>query len=72
MGLGWGIGTPSRSGLYLTADLGVMYQRGNLAAWGCPGGIPAAPCSSELRAADIAADDARLAPVMSFGVGVRF
>ncbi len=72
VGVGWGIGTPSRSGLYLTADLGVMYQRGNLAAWGCPGGIPAAPCSSELRSADSTADDARLAPMMSFGVGLRF
>jgi hypothetical protein len=49
-----------------------MYQRGDLAAWGCPGGIPAAPCSSELRSADSTTDDAWLAPMMSFGVGLRF
>ena len=72
VGLGWGIGQASRSGLYLSADLGVMYQRSSLAAWGCPGGIPAAPCSSDPRMLEAAADEPRLAPMMSLGVGLRF
>jgi len=71
VGLGWGMGQTSRSGLYLSADLGIMYQRGSLAAWGCPGGIPAAPCSSDLRL-EPSTEDQRLTPMMSFGVGLRF
>ena len=71
LGLGWGMGQTSRSGLYLSADLGVMYQRGSLAAWGCPGGIPAAPCSGDLRL-ESSLDDQRLTPMMSLGVGLRF
>jgi hypothetical protein len=71
LGLGWGIGQTNRSGLYLSADLGVMYQRGSLSAWGCPGGIPAAPCSSDLRL-ESSLDDQRFTPMMSFGVGLRF
>ena len=74
LGVGWGLGSTARSGLYLTADLGVMYQRGSLATWGCPGGVAAGPCGIDARALDAAglADEARFAPMMSLGVGLRF
>lgn len=74
LGVGWGLGTAARSGLYLTADLGVMYQRGSLATWGCPGGVAAGPCGMDARALDAAgaADEARFEPMMSLGVGLRF
>jgi hypothetical protein len=71
VGLGWGIGASGRSGPYLSADLGLMYYRNSLATWGCPAGMPSATCTPDLRA-DIAADEARLSPVMSLGVGLRF
>ncbi len=74
VGLGWGLGATKRGGLYLSADLGVMYQRNSLATWGCPGGLPTASCAADVRALDgaSAADEARFAPVMSLGVGLRF
>lgn len=74
LGVGWGLGTASSSGPYLTADLGVMYQRGTSATWGCPGGLAAGPCGVDARALDAigSADDSRLAPVLSLGVGLRF
>jgi hypothetical protein len=74
LGVGWGLGNRSNSGVYLTADLGLMYQRGTLATWGCPGGIAAGPCGSDARALDATgyADESRFAPMMSLGVGLRF
>ena len=74
LGVGWGLGATSTSGLYMTADLGVMYQRSSLATWGCPGGVAAGLCGFDARAAEssMAADEARFAPVMSLGVGLRF
>lgn len=74
LGLGWGLGAVSRSGLYFSADVGVMYQRGNLSTWGCPAGIPTALCGPDVRALDAPSglDEARFAPMMSLGVGLRF
>lgn len=74
LGLGWGQGIGSRSRLYVSADLGVMYQRGGLSTWGCPAGIPTALCGPDARALDAPSglDEARFAPMMSFGVGLRF
>jgi hypothetical protein len=74
LGVGWGLGTRSSSGLYLTADLGLMYQRGILATWGCPGGLAAGPCGPDARSLDVTgyADESRFAPMMSLGVGLRF
>jgi hypothetical protein len=74
LGVGWGLGKTASSRLYLTADVGVMYQRGNLATWGCPGGMAAGPCGADVRALEAAGvvDEARFAPVMSLGVGLRF
>ena len=73
LGVGWGLGPTSRSGLYLSADLGVMYQR-NFATWGCPAGVAAGPCAADARALETAgyADESRFAPMMSLGIGLRF
>ncbi|HQR56234.1 MAG TPA: hypothetical protein PLW72_09595 [Burkholderiaceae bacterium] len=73
LGLGWGLGS-GRKGPYLSADLGLMYQRGGLSTWGCPAGIPSTACAPDLRASEqgAAAEDVRIAPVMSLGVGLRF
>lgn len=73
LGLGWASAPSPRGGLYLTADFGLMYQRGNYAAWGCPGGVTSMVCS-EVRPLDgmPAFDEARIAPMMSLGVGLRF
>ena len=71
LGLGWELGMPSKSGLYMSADVGIMYQRSSLAAWGCPSGLPIGVCGPEARAGAMA-DEARLAPMMSLGVGLRF
>jgi hypothetical protein len=74
LGMGWGLGAGSRSGLYFSADLGVMYQRSSLSTWGCPAGIPTALCGPDVRALDAPSglDEARFAPMMSLGVGLRF
>lgn len=70
LGFGWELGAASaRSGLYMSADLGVVYQRG-LANWGCTAAIPAGLCAADSRGE--AADDMRFAPMMSLGVGLRF
>jgi len=73
LGLGWGLGS-GRRGPYLSADLGLMYQRGGLSAWGCPAGMPSTACAPDLRAAEqgTTVDEVRIAPVMSLGVGLRF
>lgn len=71
LGFGWELGAAAaRSGLYMSADLGVVYQRG-LANWGCTAAIPAGLCAADARL-DASADDMRLAPMMSLGVGLRF
>jgi hypothetical protein len=73
LGVGWGLGAGPRGGLYLSADVGVMYTRNSLATWGCPAGLPAGACAPDLRALEAyAGDESRLAPMMSFGVGLRF
>jgi hypothetical protein len=74
LGVGWEIGAASRSGLYFSADLGVMYQRSSLATWGCPGGVAVGPCGAEVRSLDAAGypEGARFAPMMSMGLGLRF
>ena len=74
LGLGWESGVAAKSGLYMSADLGFMYQRGSLAAWGCPSGLPIGVCGPEARSAAQGglADEARFAPMMSLGVGLRF
>jgi hypothetical protein len=73
LGVGWGVGLHQRSGLYLSADLGVMYQRSSLSTWGCPGGLASGPCAPDVRALDVpSADEMRIAPMMSFGIGLRF
>ena len=58
----------------MSADLGVMYQRGSLATWGCPGGMAVGLCGADARALDAAgvSDESRFAPMMSLGVGLRF
>ena len=73
LGLGWGLGS-GRKGPYLSADLGLMYQRSGLSTWGCPAGMPSTACASDLRAVEhaSAAEEVRIAPVMSLGVGLRF
>ena len=69
LGLGWGLGAQAKSGVYMSADLGIMYQRSSLAAWGCPSGLPIGVCSGAYVGAS---DEARFAPMMSLGVGLRF
>jgi hypothetical protein len=73
LGLGWAMAPKPRGGVYLTADVGVMVQRGNFATWGCPGGVASGVCG-EVRALEglSALDEARIAPMMSLGVGLRF
>lgn len=72
LGLGWGLDS-RRSGLYVNADVGLMYNRSGSVAWGCPGGIPSSACPMDLRVDSAALpEDARLSPVMSLGVGLRF
>jgi hypothetical protein len=73
LGLGWAMAPKPQGGLYLTADVGFMVQRGNFATWGCPGGVASSVCGN-VRALDglSALDEARIAPMMSFGVGLRF
>lgn len=71
LGFGWELGAAAaRTGLYMSADVGVVYQRG-LANWGCTAAIPAGLCAADGRM-DAAADDLRFAPMMSLGVGLRF
>jgi hypothetical protein len=76
LGLGWGISPSRKSGLYFTADVGVMYQRPHSSYLGCSSLSSA--CSllatdlreeAELRSA---IEDFRFLPVVTFGVGLRF
>ncbi len=80
IGVGWGLSPRSRSRLYFSADLGVMYQRPSATLIGtCGSALPASTCSqlqSDIRAEETefrdAADDYRFYPVISVGFGVRF
>jgi len=77
LGVGWGLTPRARSGLYFSADLGVMYQRPSAALVGhCGPALPASLCAHDLRAEEAefrdAADDLRLYPVVSVGFGLRF
>jgi hypothetical protein len=76
LGLGWGIAPSRKSGLYFSADLGVMYQRPSASFIGsCTGLTPGACGPSDLHdEADYrnGAEDFRFSPVVTFGVGLRF
>ena len=74
LGVGWGLTPRTRSRLYFSADLGVMYQRPSaMLMGGCGSALPASLCAhaeeAEFREA---ADDLRLYPVISVGFGLRF
>jgi hypothetical protein len=74
LGLGWGIAPTPRSGLYFSADVGVMYQRSGGGA--CSIALPPTLCAQLQN--DVRLDeeqrqsDTRLAPVLTLGVGLRF
>jgi hypothetical protein len=69
VGLGWGIAPTPRSGLYMSADVGLMYQRASTA--GCSLALPPMLCAQLQN--DVRFDeDSRVAPVLSLGVGLRF
>jgi hypothetical protein len=76
LGLGWGIAPTRKSGLYFSADLGVMYQRPGASFIGsCTALTPGACGLSDLREETEhrnGVDDFRFFPVVSFGVGLRF
>jgi hypothetical protein len=77
LGVGWGLTPRTRSRLYFSADLGVMYQRPSATLMGhCGPALPAILCAHDLRAEEAefrdAADDLRLYPVISVGFGLRF
>ena len=80
LGVGWGLAPSSRSGLYFSADVGVMYQRpsANLAG-ACAAALSPSMCTqlqSDLRADESeyreAMDESRFYPVISVGFGLRF
>lgn len=69
LGLGWGVAPTVRSGLYFSADVGLMYQRN--AVGPCSVAMPPMLCMQLQN--DLALDDdPRLAPVLTLGVGLRF
>lgn len=76
LGLGWGIMPSRKSGLYFSADVGLVYQRPNsVPLSGCPALSSACGLSADLR--DEAeyrsvVEDFRFFPVVTFGVGLRF
>ena len=69
VGLGWGIAPTARSGLYMSADVGFMYQRSSTAT--CSLALPPMLCA-QLQNDVRFDDDSRVAPVLSLGVGLRF
>lgn len=69
LGLGWGVAPSARSGLYFSADVGLLYQRGASAS--CSTALPPMLCA-QLQNDLKLDDDLRLAPVMTMGVGLRF
>jgi len=74
LGLGWGFAPTARSGLYFSADVGVMYQRSG--GGSCSIALPPTLCAqlqNDQRPDDDARQgDARLAPVLNLGIGLRF
>ena len=74
LGLGWGIAPTPRSGLYFSADVGVMYQRSGGGV--CSNALPPTLCAqlqNELRLdEDSRQGEVRFAPVLTLGVGLRF
>jgi hypothetical protein len=77
LGVGWGLTPRTRSRLYFSADLGVMYQRPSAMLMShCGSALPASLCAHDMRAEEAefreAADDLRLYPVISVGFGLRF
>jgi len=77
LGLGWGIAPSRKSGLYFSADLGVMYQRPSTSFIGSCNALTPGACglSPDLRDESEyrnSAEDFRFYPVISFGVGLRF
>jgi hypothetical protein len=80
VGLGWGIAPRQKTGLYFSADLGVMYQKPTATLTGsCGSALPAVICNqlqSDIRAEEAefrnAADDFRFYPILSLGFGLRF
>jgi hypothetical protein len=77
LGVGWGLTPRARSGLYFSADLGVMYQRPSAMLMShCGPALPASLCAHDLRAEEAefrdAEDHLRLYPVISVGFGLRF
>lgn len=77
LGLGWGIEPSRKSGLYFSADVGLIYQRPNaLPLSGCPALSSACGLmSQDLREESeyhSVVEDFRFFPVVTFGVGLRF
>lgn len=77
LGMGWGIAPSRKSGLYFSADLGVMYQRPGASFIGSCKALTPAACglSPDLREESDyrnGSEDFRFFPVVSFGVGLRF
>jgi len=69
LGLGWGVAPTVRSGLYFSADVGLMYQRGAVG----PCSVAMSPMLCMQLQNDLGLDeDPRLAPVLTLGVGLRF
>ncbi|MGH6622770.1 MAG: hypothetical protein ACREBN_02305, partial [Burkholderiaceae bacterium] len=64
LGLGWGVAPTVRTGLYFSADVGLMYQRG--AVGPCSAAMPPMLCM-QLQNDLALEDDPRLAPVLTLG-----
>jgi hypothetical protein len=77
LGLGWGIAPSRKSGLYFSADVGLMYQRPNsVPLSGCPAlssacGLLSGDGRDEAEYRSVV-EDYRFFPVVTFGVGLRF
>lgn len=77
LGLGWGIAPSRKSGLYFSADFGLVYQRPNaMPLSGCPAlssacSLLSAALRDEADARNMV-EDFRFFPVVTFGVGLRF
>jgi hypothetical protein len=77
LGVGWGLTPRARSGLYFSADWGVMSQRPSVMLMSnCGQAMPASLCAQDLRAEEAEfrdpEDHLRLYPVISVGFGLRF
>jgi hypothetical protein len=76
LGVGWGLTPRAGSRLYVSADLGVMYQRPSAMLTAACGAALSAGLCTQLHSEEMefreAADDLRLYPVISVGFGLRF